>query len=542
MTRDATPMIRSLVTFGRTARFLAALAAVAVCAPAPASSAHDIPLVDRCSPLSAIGLDLSLSGPVAHSDNVDFLGSIPGEAGDLTPGGRLVGHYFYVTGSTHFSIYDVVDPVHPKLMSRVDFPCRFENEDVAVSGDYLLYSDFATTGDLYVYDIRDKRHPKQVADVPGAGTHTMECVDDCRFGFGSYHATSPAGPLKTGEVVDLLDPAHPKVLGDWTEGDVLPSRSVHDTTGVAPDRVLAAAAPIELLDTSRSVVHPTVLARSDTAPARRFHTALWPRGGEDRFMLASEETNATPRCGAGSGAFTTFDTSGWQSTHTLKPVDSYRLTNGAFADGNPPANTLGCSPHWFNERPSFRDGGVVALGAYDNGTKFLRVDAAGKISEIGHFLPPGTQASGAYWVSCDVVYVVDYTRGVDIIRLNDAASACPAGAGPAAPQGAAEPAQAGPAPLQQAVGRRVCAGRRDFRIRLRLPRGVHRRDVRSATVRVGRRVRHLQGARLTAPVDLRGLPGRKYTVRVRISLRDGRSVADTRHYRTCVAGRNGARG
>src|SRR4051794_14738756 len=159
----------------RGSRWLLALVTLAVAASAPAARASDVPLVDKCSPLSTLGIYPVPPGPTFKTDNVDFLGNVASEAGDLDPGRRLIGHYFYVTGQTHFSIYDVADPLHPKFLSRVDFPCRFENEDVAVNGDVLIWTDFATTGDMYVYDVRDKSHPKLVADVPGAGTHTMEC-------------------------------------------------------------------------------------------------------------------------------------------------------------------------------------------------------------------------------------------------------------------------------------------------------------------------------------------------------------------------------
>ena len=81
-------------------------------------------------------------------------------------------------------------------------------------------------------------------------------------------------------------------------------------------------------------------------------------------------------------------------------------------------NALGCSPHWFNVQPGFRNGGIVGLAAYDNGTRFLKVDSAGKISEVGWFLPQGTQASAAYWITKSIVYIVDYARGIDIVRFN----------------------------------------------------------------------------------------------------------------------------
>ncbi|HEV2812613.1 MAG TPA: hypothetical protein VGW10_05110, partial [Solirubrobacteraceae bacterium] len=370
-------------------------------------------------------------GAPEMSPNVEHLGWLAGESLDMTPGGRRVGDRFYVTGQTHFSAYDISDPANPELLSRVNFQCRFENEDVAADERSLIFSDFATTGSLYVYDVRNAREPKLVAEVGGAGTHTASCVLDCRYLFGSYKVATTAGPTSTGQVVDLSDPAQPKVLGDWTDGGVLPSRKVHDVTEIAPGLVLSASAPIQLMDVRRDPVKPEVLARSPD-PAKRWHSVEWPRQGLDRFVLATFETNATPRCEAGGGDFAVFDASRAAQTGVLEPRSTYFLTNSndERSSGNPSVNAgLGCSPHWFATRPSWRDGGVVALAAYDHGTKFLRVDPMGVASEVGHFRAPGTNASAAYWITCDIVYVVDYTRGFDVLRFRDEASACPAGGG-----------------------------------------------------------------------------------------------------------------
>jgi len=488
---------------------------VALTAAAPAHAAITLPLADKC-----LEPQTPPNGMTYISPNVEHLGTLMGEAGQVNPGGRLVDHYFYVTGATHFSIYDVADPVHPKLMSRTEFPCRFENEDVAVNGDTLLYSDFATSKSLYVYDVRDKRKPVLLQEVPDAGTHTMECVQGCRYAFGSYHAAGPAGPLTGGEVVDLADPAKPKVLGDWSDNDVLTSRKVHDLTEVSPGMLLSASAPIEFLDARENPAKPKVLARSDTPADKRFHTAIWPRGGEDRFVLAMFETNATQRCEAGSGDFTVFDASAWSTTKKFRPLSSFFLSNGDFEDGNPPANAgLGCSPHWFNVRPSWSDGGIVAMGAYDHGTKFLRVDGEGRISEVGHFLPPGTNASAAYWITCDIVYVVDYTRGIDILRFKDDATECH---GPLSEQPSSNQPASSPAP-------RSCASRRAFTIHLRTRRG----RIRSAAVRVnGRSVR--VSRRMTARIDLRGMRAGRASVRIRLRLRNGRTITQRRTYRTCA--------
>lgn len=78
----------------------------------------------------------------------------------------------------------------------------------------------------------------------------------------------------------------------------------------------------------------------------------------------------------------------------------------------------------------------------------------------------------------------------------------------------------------------ACRSRRSFRIRLREPR---RGRLASARVYVnGRRARILRGKSLRAPVNLRGLPKGRYTVRVVATTTTGRTLVRTRHYRTCT--------
>jgi hypothetical protein len=79
---------------------------------------------------------------------------------------------------------------------------------------------------------------------------------------------------------------------------------------------------------------------------------------------------------------------------------------------------------------------------------------------------------------------------------------------------------------------RTCRSRRDFTIRLRQPI-VGR--IEAARVYVnGKRVRLLRGRRVTARVNLRGLPRSRYTVRVVVTTTSGQTITDTRRYRTCV--------
>ncbi len=79
---------------------------------------------------------------------------------------------------------------------------------------------------------------------------------------------------------------------------------------------------------------------------------------------------------------------------------------------------------------------------------------------------------------------------------------------------------------------RKCVSRRNFRIRLKQPKGF---KLKSATVNLnGRRVATRSGKRVTAPVDLRGLPKGRFTVKIAVTLTDGRKVTNTRKYRTCA--------
>ena len=81
---------------------------------------------------------------------------------------------------------------------------------------------------------------------------------------------------------------------------------------------------------------------------------------------------------------------------------------------------------------------------------------------------------------------------------------------------------------------RRCRSRRNFRIRLRDPRGRER--LRSARVTVaGRRVKvHRRNGRLVARVDLRGRRKARYVIRVVARTDQGRTIRERRAYRTCV--------
>ena len=73
--------------------------------------------------------------------------------------------------------------------------------------------------------------------------------------------------------------------------------------------------------------------------------------------------------------------------------------------------------HWFQEHPTFRNGGLVAISEYEDGVRFLQIKPDGSILEQGYFLSLGSSSSSPKWAGKDdVLYSIDYQRGIDILR------------------------------------------------------------------------------------------------------------------------------
>ncbi|MCA1711528.1 MAG: hypothetical protein LC789_07800 [Actinobacteria bacterium] len=350
----------------------------------------------------------ALPTPGFASDNVEWLGNVPLHAD--TAGAHLLGGYLYVTSSHELTVYDIRTPETPVLLSTLPIPQMpyFAEEDVDTNGKVLL---IGTLGSLLVIDVRDKSRPTLVGTLQGGDEHTVTCVLDCTWAYGSY-----------GEIVDLRDPAAPKLAGDWATARKGGPGTQHDVTEVSPGIVVTSSETMWVLDARQDPAHPKVLATGAAGDGRFVHANLWPRQGKDRLLLVGGETETVGTGDAcadkDAGAFMTWDTSGWQTSNKLRLLDSYRPATRTPTTGGALAYETYCS-HWFTPRPGWQDGGQVAVGWYEHGTRLLQVAKSGKIKEIGYFVPAATTASAAYWVSKDLLYVLDYQRGLDILRVHD---------------------------------------------------------------------------------------------------------------------------
>ena len=355
------------------------------------------------------------------SKNVEYVGFLPFEEGSGEPvpgqpqeilsatGANIHGDYLYLTSWKAISIYDISDPLNPTLTAYQPVGFMFENENVATNGEILLFSAQLPDGTLHVYDVSDKTKITEIATVEGAGDHTTTCILGCKWAYGS-----------DGSITDLRDPSNPKLMNrNWHELTGLNEDGAHDVDEFKNGFLVTSpiSDDMQLLDV-RDPLRPKVLARGAHPTPRSaflFHSGTWPRKGEDKFLLMQGEKNFKPRCDKNQGPFMTYDRI--EGTRRFELVDRYRVENGTYVDGAPAINVLGCSAHWFEVHPTWKNGGLVALAYYEHGTHFLKVSDAGEIRRVGYFLPHAGSTSAAYWLDRNIVYAVDYTRGIDILRF-----------------------------------------------------------------------------------------------------------------------------
>jgi hypothetical protein len=371
------------------------------------------------------------SGPDwVSSDNVEYLGSIKQDVG-LTTGAKVVGDRLFVTSGKNITIYDVSKPETPVTLGALKVNVAWENEEVPTNGKVLaVASDFysampsclmalAADGCVQLFDVRDPSNIHEVGSVPIAN-HTAECVLDCQWFYG-----------RAGTIIDargVLDGRAPTVAGNWIDelkAQGVDSTSCHHVREIRPGVLLTACRPFSVITVNpqdapgASPEHPKVLYTGESDAF--VHSARWPRNGHDKFVLIGGETNFTGQCNGANGELRTYSAeavnNGSSKTFT-GPIDHLQPAgNGTYTDGKPVANHLGCSVHWFQEHPTWRNGGLLALSEYEDGVRFLQVKRDGTITEQGFFEALGGSSSSPKWApSGDVVYSLDYDRGIDIIR------------------------------------------------------------------------------------------------------------------------------
>ncbi len=411
------------------------LTAVALLAmPAPAALAHSFDA-------TAIGLP-DPTADFQSSDNVTHVLRMPQHQGSA--GGRLLDGRFYVTDPRGVHVYDVSDPLAPVLLGSLTlFQTNLTNavlgqEDPDTNGRILLLDGTNPEAPdegigLHVVDVSDPADMSVIAEVD-VTDHTWTCVADCTYAYG-----------RTGHIVDLTDPSNPELLATtWKASAEVDPGYTHDFTEVAPGRLFSAGQPSVYLDTTDPAA-PTLLTQIDTSfHTLGYHGVEWARDGQDSLVVLGTEIapddatgEAGSDCQAEGSVIQTYRTTDVLASEArlaegartfsgqFELLDSWKVEGrGVGPDGQAPFHVLYCA-HWFNLHPEFSDGGLFAAGYYDWGTRIVQVAADGSMSEYGWYLPSDGYTASSYWVSRDVLYTLDYVRGLEILQVDVEAPADP---------------------------------------------------------------------------------------------------------------------
>lgn len=453
-------------------KFLASCALLSLLFAIPGQAAPVVSVVDLP--------DTALTSPNVHVVTTLHTGSAVGGKFATINGKN---YYFQTTvrppfylpsgvGTGGVVVLDVTNPEQP--VPAGFFPIPFsQNEDVDLSANrkVLLYSkdnssptgnacplptgnqqDNAAVcrrvpGTLYVIDISNPNTPmlRSMIDypafegwrpdgrpLPGAG-HTASCILDCNYAYVA------GGRIRGVYVVDLRDLDAPVIMGKITtpagaDGNGYTPGVVHDVTADRFGNVwMAGSGGTAMYAPITNPMKPKLLA-AVTAGDNKATNQLIHHGvlRYDRSTVLIGEENFGNGCGKSDAGLNAKDEDGrfqvWKVDVKAKRLRVQDTWDSEVVSGTLPAVLdstagIGCSSHWFD----FNSNKVVADGWYEQGLRFLDISNQRKIRQVGYWMGPGAAASQAQFVPGrpDLVYVADYSRGLDVIRIDNGGRSAP---------------------------------------------------------------------------------------------------------------------
>jgi hypothetical protein len=146
------------------------------------------------------------------------------------PGGRYA--YQGTTGDRLYAI-DIHDPAHPGVTDSVMVDARIVNDlRTTPDGRFLVFTrEMSSTrkDGIAIASLEDPAHPKVVAEFTDgvtSGVHSIFIDRQEKFGTHLYLTNDGTGEI---DVVDITDPVHPRRVGSWTVPRATEAgRVVHD--------------------------------------------------------------------------------------------------------------------------------------------------------------------------------------------------------------------------------------------------------------------------------------------------------------------------
>jgi len=371
--------------------------------------------------LALLAFLVALPAPAAAAESspgVALVGSIP-ERGVVSA--RPVGNHLYVSALTGVSIFDISDPRAPVRVGRLDLP-NVQNEDVDVGSGIMLVSDdpYGGRGVLHVVDVSDPANPHVVSQLNtwapglfddarpprrGGIGHTVTCIDACRW---AWLAGSSAGI----DIVDLRDPAHPRVARRFAAKEAAGVYGTHDVQVDARGLAwVAGSRGTAAYDTSRPL-RPRLVFRTNrqgaVGPYNDFihHNSLRLKR---RVVAITEEDFGRSGCRR-AGTLQT-----WRIGRggVLRPLDSFGVERDADVQ-------VACSAHYFDARD-----GLIAQGFYEQGVRLIDASRPGRLRQVGYHMARPGMVWGALFAPTDptgsTIYALDHSRGIDVLAIDRSA-------------------------------------------------------------------------------------------------------------------------
>ena len=219
--------------------------------------------------------------------------------------------------------------------------------------------------------------------------------------------------------------------------------------------MLSVGSTVILMDTTdpAAPVRLTSITQPSRFPSLGYHSAEWADGGADPYLVLGTEiapSGATNTAGSDcEGESSVIET--WDASKVVEGLALYRAGasaedaftgrgfskldafdaggRGVFLQGMAPAHVLYCA-HWMEQHPDFAAGGLVAVSYYDRGTRFIRVADGGEMTELGWIVPADGYSGSVQWASDDIAYIMDYRRGMEVVRFTDTPATSVVGAAP----------------------------------------------------------------------------------------------------------------
>jgi len=400
-----------------------------------------------------------VSVPLVSSPNVRLVTSFPA-ASAISGCFAKSAPYFYVSGVDAISVFDVSDPLAPKLTGVLD-NIMFENEAMncgertvgGVTTRFVLagidaaqastddISHVGTYDEFLVVDVTDPAKPFIRSRVETtSSTHTVTCVQETSC---NYVYTAGGGHFS---IVDLTDLDAPKQVG--TSGS--PALAYNPSFGGGAGHkwnfdgagygIHTGSGGSAIFDV-RDPAHPRLVTSTDsngTAPgwndfihhnaarpnASRFAPGAAPSVENGNVLLVTEEDYVNTDC-ATAGSFQTWYVGKLDGTPgAIRPLD--RINPVDLGEGVALPNLAFCSAHWFD----YHQSGIVAQGFYEGGLRLIDVRDPRNLKEYGYVASGLSEVWDAYWVpernqkgvatgrKTNIVYTADLIRGLDVFTVD----------------------------------------------------------------------------------------------------------------------------